>query len=83
MSQTISAKQLRQDLGRILERVRHGERFTVLYRSRPVCDLVPPYGAGPEPEPLGEEPLLSVDGIVASTDGRTASDHDLDLYGPR
>jgi antitoxin (DNA-binding transcriptional repressor) of toxin-antitoxin stability system len=82
MSQTISAKQLRQDLGKILERVRQGERFTVLYRSRPVCDLIPPFAAEAEAGPVDEDPLLSVDGIAASTDDRTSEDHDLDLYGP-
>lgn len=35
MDKTINAKELRASLPRIVERVRRGERFTVLYRSRP------------------------------------------------
>ena len=37
----ISAKQLRERLQDVVEKVRHGERFTVLYRSRPAFDIVP------------------------------------------
>jgi antitoxin (DNA-binding transcriptional repressor) of toxin-antitoxin stability system len=81
VNQIINAKRLRRELGRILERVRRGERFTVLYRSRPMCDLVPPGGAGPGPGPLDEDPIFSADGIAASTDGRTSEDHDRDIYG--
>ncbi len=35
MSEMISAKQLRERLHDVVEKVRHGERFTVLYRGRP------------------------------------------------
>ena len=41
MSSTINVKTLRNEMGRIIERVRKGEDFTVLYRSRPAFRIVP------------------------------------------
>ena len=41
MPEIINAKQLRARLKEVVEKVRHGERFTVLYRSRPAFDIVP------------------------------------------
>ena len=41
MDQTINAKQLRASLSGIVRRVRRGERFTFLYRSRPAFRIVP------------------------------------------
>jgi len=42
MDKIINTKQLRASLSRIVERVRRGERFTVLYRNRPALRIVPP-----------------------------------------
>jgi prevent-host-death family protein len=81
MKNTISAKTLRRELGKILERVRRGERFTVLYRSRPVCDLVPPGGPEREPGPLEDDTIFTADAIAVSEDGLTSEDHDRTLYG--
>jgi len=79
----INAKTLRKDLARILERARRGERFTVLYRSRPVCEIAP-LGALPrKPTDLEREPLYRAEGLGASTDGKTSADHDEFLYGWR
>lgn len=41
MPEVTSAKQLRGRLQDVVEKVRHGGRFTVLYRSRPAFDIVP------------------------------------------
>ena len=81
MRKTISAELLRQDLGSILERVRRGERFTVLYRRRPVCQLVPVEGDELRPAVLEEEPLYGADAVGRSDDGKTSADHDEFLYG--
>jgi antitoxin (DNA-binding transcriptional repressor) of toxin-antitoxin stability system len=78
---TINAKSLRQELGDVIRRVQQGERFTVLYRSRPVCDIVP-IGAEPlQLLPLEEDPLFEADAVGRSADGRSAPDHDDLLYG--
>jgi prevent-host-death family protein len=81
MQKTINASQLRRELGRILERVRRGERFTVLCRSRPVCQLVPVESEDLRAASLEDEPLYGAGAVGRSSDGRTAADHDEFLYG--
>lgn len=81
MESTINAKTLRAELAAILERVRKGERITVLYRSRAVCRLVPVEGVE---QPLGaptEDPLYQAGAVGRSNDGLRASEHDAVLYG--
>ena len=79
----IRAKDLRRDLARVLERARRGERFTVLYRSRPLCEIVP-LGAQPAELPdLKHEPLYRAKAVGRSRGGRRAVDHDEILYGWR
>ena len=41
MEQTISVKELRLKLPSILERVEKGERFTIIYHSKPIGALSP------------------------------------------
>jgi len=82
MDKTINAKELRASLPSIVRRIQQGERFTVLYRSRPAFRLVPV-----EPEaaatatPLPEDPLYRSGALGSSTDGLTSADHDALLYG--
>lgn len=38
---SISAKELRLDLKKIVARLEHGESFQIIYRSRPIADLIP------------------------------------------
>lgn len=81
MDRTINAKELRSRLPDIVRRVRRGERFVVLYRSRPAFRLVPV----DDPEvavlsPLDEDPLFAAEALGASTDGATSEDHDRLLY---
>lgn len=81
MSSVINAKQLRSSLPDVVRRVRRGDRFTVLYRSRPAFRIVPvdepdqPTTA-PEQDALYEAPPVG-----RSTDRRRAADHDAFLYG--
>ena len=81
VAELINVKTLRRDMTRILERVARGERFTVLYRSRPVCRLVPLEGEDLPPDAVEDDPLYAMGPVGRSTDGRSAADHDEDLYG--
>ena len=81
MAEIINVKTLRRDMARILERVARGERFTVLYRSKPVCRLVPIESADLDAGRVREDPLFGMAPVGRSTDGRGAADHDDDIYG--
>ena len=83
MGKLINAKTLRSELGQILHRVRKGERFTVVYRSHPVCQIVPLEERGFVAEDLEEDPLYGAGPVGRSKDGKTAADHDEFLYGIR
>lgn len=83
MSNIINAKTLRTDLAAILERVRKGERFTVVYRSHPVCRLVPIDAAEEAQGALEDDPLYRAEALGRSSDGLSAADHDTLLYGSR
>jgi len=81
MDRTINAKQLRASLPRIVECVRHGERFTVLYRSKPAFRVVPvDEEDAARASPLEEDPLFRAGPVGRSTDGLTSKDHDRVLY---
>lgn len=82
MDHTINAKQLRASLPDTVRRVRRGERFTVLYRSRPAFRIVPvEQGLLGTASPLEEDPIYRAPAVGRSTDGRTSRDHDRILYG--
>jgi len=81
MSITINAKELRASLPKLVEQVRRGARFTVLYRSRPAFRIVPIDEAEVPPTPLDQDPLYRARAVGRSADGRTAADHDVTLYG--
>ena len=80
---TINAKQLRASLPKIVQRVRRGERFVVLYRSRPAFELVPVGDTVEGSIALKDEPLYRAGPVGRSTDGRSSADHDDVLYGKR
>jgi prevent-host-death family protein len=82
-STLINAKLLRDELPRILERVRRGERFTVVYRSRPVFRIVPVDAPDVDPGPVEDDPLYQAGPIGRSRDGKTSKQHDEILYGRR
>lgn len=81
MQEVINAKALRSELAEILKRVHRGERFTVLYRNRPVCQIVPLDDQGRELQDLENDPIYGAEAVGRSTDGKTAADHDELLYG--
>ena len=80
MSKIISAKRLRDELGKVVEMVRRGQRFTVLYRSRPAFQILPVDADGLEMGPLENDSLYQAEAVGSSTDGLTSVDHDRVLY---
>ncbi len=84
MDRTINTKQLRAQLPEIVARVGRGERFTVLYRSRPAFRVVPVTDAADLPDaPVDRDPLFGAGPFGHSSDGLTSRDHDAILYGGR
>ena len=57
MNVPINAKRLRATLPDVVERVRKGTRFTVIYRSRPAFQIVPVDDTVSEPGSLAADPL--------------------------
>lgn len=57
MNVPINAKRLRGSLPDVVERVRKGTRFTVIYRSRPAFQIVPVNDADQAPAALSDDPL--------------------------
>lgn len=84
MDQTINAKELRASLPETVRRVRRGERFTVLYRSRPAFRIVPVQGGADDATlPLTEDPIYRAPAVGRSVDGSPSREHDRILYGTR
>ncbi len=81
MNDTINAKELRALLPKLVERVRKGARFTVLYRSRPAFRIVPVDETPEKLCPLEEDPIYKMKGVGKSKDGLSSKDHDKVLYG--
>ncbi|MCE2484257.1 MAG: type II toxin-antitoxin system prevent-host-death family antitoxin [Desulfurellaceae bacterium] len=80
MPEMISAKQLRGRLQDVVKKVRQGERFTVLYRSRPAFDIVPVGNPSLDSTPLESDPLYQAPAVGASESGDAATRHDEVLY---
>ena len=80
MPEMISAKQLRARLQDVVKKVRQGERFTVLYRSRPAFDIVPVGNPSFDSTPLESDPLYQAPAVGASESGDAATRHDEVLY---
>jgi antitoxin (DNA-binding transcriptional repressor) of toxin-antitoxin stability system len=80
MNTLISAKELRASLPAVVEKVRRGARFTVLYRSRPAFQLLPLDSSSDALSPLAQDSLYRAKAVGRSTDGRSASEHDAVLY---
>ena len=83
MKRTISTKELRATLPKIVRNVRRGEQFTVLYRSQPAFRIVPVDEEDPIACPLDKDPLYRAGALGKSSDGLSAADHDTVLYGNR
>ena len=77
----ISAKILRQNLAKILKQAARGDNFTIVYRSRPLCQIGPIGALSRERVDLDKEPLYRAGPLGRSADGKTAADHDELIYG--
>jgi antitoxin (DNA-binding transcriptional repressor) of toxin-antitoxin stability system len=80
MNVSINAKRLRATLPDVVERVRKGARFTVIYRSRPAFQIVPVSDAAQVPVDLENDSLYRARPVGRSRDQKTAADHDTLLY---
>lgn len=76
----INAKQLRASLPEVVRRVRKGAKFTVIYRSRPAFQIVPVDDAGETEGEATDDSLFHASAVGKSRDGRSAADHDKELY---
>lgn len=81
MNTLINAKELRASLPELVQKVRRGARFTVLYRSRPAFQVVPVEATADGTTDLESDPLYRAQPLGRSTDGRSSADHDSLLYG--
>jgi antitoxin (DNA-binding transcriptional repressor) of toxin-antitoxin stability system len=81
MNITINAKQLRASLPKLVEQVRKGARFTVLYRSRRAFQIVPVDESEAPRSPLESDPIYRARPVGRSVDKRSAADHDTLIYG--
>jgi len=80
MQHIINTKELRSSLPKIVEGVRKGEKYTVLYRSRPAFRIVPIEEECEITSPLANDPLYQAIAIGESSDGLSGADHDTLLY---
>lgn len=80
MNVSINAKRLRATLPDVVERVRKGTRFTVIYRSRPAFQIVPVDDQAGAPISLADDTLYRAEAVGSAADGRTSIDHDAILY---
>lgn len=80
MPEVINATRLREQLQEVVDRVRHGGRFTVLYRGRPAFDIVPVGKPSRDSVPLESDPLYPATPIGESDTGDAATQHDEHLY---
>ncbi len=80
MNTVISAKELRASLLTVVERVRRGGRYTVVYRSRPAFQLIPVDSTSVPDGDTASDSLYRAAPLGRSTDGRAAADHDRLLY---
>jgi len=80
MHAMIGTKELRLRLGDVIQRVRKGGRFTVLYRSRPAFDIVPVGEESVCGGPAETDSLYHAPPVGRSGDGKAARRHDEVLY---
>jgi prevent-host-death family protein len=82
MRNTINAKELRASLPKLVERVRKGARFVVIYRSRPAFQIIPVDDREAPRTALEGDPLYHAPPVGRSCDRRSAAEHDAVLYEP-
>ena len=81
MKHTINVKELRASLPDIIRKVRLGDQYVVLYRSRPAFRIMAVDAEEELAIPLSDDPIYRATAIGRSSDGLTSLDHDLILYG--
>jgi prevent-host-death family protein len=81
MKNVLNVKELRSSLPEIIKRVRQGDRFTILYRSKPAFRIVPVEAEEEITFPLSDDSLYQAPPVGRSSDGLAARDHDITLYG--
>lgn len=84
MDRTINAKDLRHSLAEVVQRARAGDRYVVLYRSRPAFRIVPiePEADETDLPPLEDDPMF---GALAkgNSKGRQKLTDDEIIYGTK
>jgi len=83
MKRIINVKELRASLPEIVRRVRQGDQYTVLYRSRPAFRIISVDENEKIELPLSDDPLYKAPAVGNSRDGLNACDHDRILYGKK
>jgi len=81
MKHTINIKELRASLPDIIKKVRLGDQYVVLYRSRPAFRIMAVDAEEELKIPLSDDPIYRAPALGRSSDGLTSQDHDLVLYG--
>lgn len=70
--QTITSKQLRDNLGAIAKRVQHGEQIRVTYRHKPAFSLVPDRPVAKQPRQGVSNYLIATQDFVPRPANKTA-----------
>ncbi len=83
MNKIINAKTLRAKLREILRRASRGERFSVIYRSKPVCQIVPVDSSESPLDDIENDSLYGAPPVGRSKDQIPAERHDEILYPHR
>lgn len=81
MTTSINAKTLRASLPEVVRRVKRGDRFTVIYRSRPAFRIVPVDDSDLAAPSSEQDSLYKARAVGRSSGGRPASAHDEEIYG--
>lgn len=83
MKRIINVKELRASLPEIVKRVRQGDQYTVLYRSRPAFRIISVDRDEKTEIPLSDDPLYKAPAAGKSLNGLNARDHDRILYSEK
>ena len=81
MKHIMNIKELRASLPEIIKKVRLGDQYVVLYRSRPAFRITAVDAEEDITLPLSDDPIYRAPAIGRSSDGLTSRHHDLILYG--
>jgi antitoxin (DNA-binding transcriptional repressor) of toxin-antitoxin stability system len=77
----INIKELRASMPEVVNKVKKGDQYMVFYRSKPAFRIVAVDAKDKVTLPLKDDPIYQAPAVGQSTDGLSAQDHDLSLYG--